>query len=469
MCRFKTAILKIFYEMLLADGMVCQEEIQLLNTFKSNDEGYSILPEHEWESQFVTLADALSALAEWKQSKDIEDAKFSKFSINRFFSDLLALAEIDGAITLNESRIALSVYYSVVGDARCFSLAEHSFRISKHELVYLDSDDETLFDHEIEQNYNLYNALLKPYGYKFIYVPHEIQYLYTHDQNILNQVFQLTAPVNYRYGYSEADGLNALKRTTNAEFCTKIFHSNSISDLEPTILFKINSALMPCKDNDGKILYNSIANYVCLPIQVSVKETLEKFIHQLLAYNKIVVNQTSIFANEERYIALKGFHKTLIDYMVAQISNSGIGRIVFKMADCVIYFEGVNRQVHLKPRELCVYMLIVYMSQHSLAHGLPALDAPSRQAQSAQTLFGKLYSRISSRPIPNIYETGFSHSITLIKTELEKINLNSDLSKYIPHSTPKSVYIQANCDHIYIKDFYQEQVILLTNWMKNFQ
>ena len=468
---FKKAVARIFYDMLSADGYIRKEEVDLLDNLKSNETGYDISLQDVYDSQFLSFCDALNILSEWKQMEMNGEPHSSRYSTGRFFLDLISLAKADGSISPNETRIVLAVFYVIERGARCFSIPKSELRLSKKEVVYVDIDDETGYDEEIDENYSLYKSMLSLYGFKFIHIPHELSFLQSiKGDGLLTKVMQLSAPEKRYDETSVAELISTLGDTTTSNVVEHFLNTDSSRSnvVEPSLLFKVRTSKKLMPSQNGIIKMQSYGDYICLPVSSSVREAIEDLINQIMRHNNRLVHQVNTYSEE--YLSIRGFHKTLLDYLLSKASNRGIGDVVIvRGRKSEIRLTGLNQIISLKTKELCLYMTMIYFSAEH--NGLPSLDSLNIDAKRAQAVFAAIYSQFSGREdSPEIYDIkGFGHSLSLIRKEIDDVEKKcATLLKQFrpaPKDDNPNLFVDVSYENVFVKMAKNDKPIALKDWM----
>ena len=152
--EFNKAAIRIFCDMILADGYIAKEE---LVEFAKIAKDYRLLDTHKnlkttdvahkqpfsphllgsfdakiiQEAYTISFAQALENIKSW--NKDHHD------DVSLFVKQLSALSQADGECSPNEARIRLAVQYLIEKDAFVFSVNK-DYKFSKKEVIYIEND-----------------------------------------------------------------------------------------------------------------------------------------------------------------------------------------------------------------------------------------------------------------------------------------------------------------------------------------
>ena len=146
---FKIAALRVFYDIVNADGIIDVKEIRLLEELKkkygliSNDGHEDVVLLDKAHSK--TFSEALTDLYEWKYSESNNEYA-EKYSLRELYLDAKELANIDSDCSANEALLLLSLQYMLDDEkniglgVRVISCKTRNLRFSKHEILYVEDE-----------------------------------------------------------------------------------------------------------------------------------------------------------------------------------------------------------------------------------------------------------------------------------------------------------------------------------------
>ncbi len=382
--EIRPAILRLFYDMINADGIIHDEEIAYLEYLK---EKYGILPADKdgtitYEAHKMTFSDALMRLKKWKnsdvysyrESYDKNKGKIYPYSVYNIQSDLLKLAISDKDNSPIETLIMLAYDYVVIDEkATSFACKERELRFSKKEIIYIEDkkDRYELINDEITNNYTLISDKLKLHGFEFVYIPHERESLLKKEkEGILKNVIRFIHPINVKSIEDAGNIVNELKEITTDKFIKYYFNKNNISKtFSPSILIKLKKTRVAQEHSITK--YESYSNFLMIPIENNVVNTINVFTEKYLSLLGSYTCNVLLSSNE--MINGHGFHKTLLNYLVYKSFSGEIETLIIdyeKKRKEYIEFVGINQKCHLTSSEIAVYVIILVMTYFKEYGGL---------------------------------------------------------------------------------------------------
>lgn len=369
----KPAILRLFYDMINADGIIHDNEIMYLEELKKK---YKISPKDDdgsitYEAHKMTFSGALLKLKDWKNSETyLYDKKYHGanyiFSVENIQLDLLLLAKYDGECAPSELPILLAFEYVVINEkAVCFSCKERDLRFSSKEVLYIENEYDEKLNEEIKNNHEFISHKLKLHGFEFVHIPFVRNFLLKKDErDLLKYVIRFLHPINVK-NINYADVLSKeLKEVTTHKFIKWYFNKNSINkSFQPSILIKLKKTIVARVDSITK--YETYSDYMMIPIENSVLSTLngfmDKYISQLGAYKC----NTIMMSEAEEMINSHSFHKTLLNYLVYKAFSGEVSELHIyydERKKVRLEFKGIEQSCHITLSEMGVYIIILVMT-----------------------------------------------------------------------------------------------------------
>lgn len=359
----RTAIARILIELINADGVIDEHELDKFNVLKKK---YNIGPSHHKESKTISLANAINQIikADWKHTER---------SPIEFIQDLEDLASIDGGITAKEAMICLALRYAVdFPNAHVFEYKQQSMRFSSREVIYIEdkTDEETeKLNKEIDTFYENICSILGMYGFEFVYIPRIQQDFSSISANRLKMIIEYLHPELAAIDNVENLYINMTTHGTADFACQIMAEGAHLNNFRPSLLFKISSSRVIVNE-----IYNATAiynNFLQLPvkekgysIQITIKNFIVKYVD--LLKESYTFHKTSAV----KRFNIHSFHETLLDFYLAM--NNEVNAVTFvlrkkqrnlktkKMDKSYVKF-GELAEVSMSNRELSYYMLIVYL------------------------------------------------------------------------------------------------------------
>ena len=418
--NFKAATLRVFYDIVNADGIIDVNEVSILDGLKKK---YGITSHYGQENPVliknahsITLGEALTILAQWKQNEKYNEYA-DRYSAEEVYEDALCLATSDGDCAANEASILLAMQYLLKDNcdaqAKVISCKTRDLKFSKNEIIYIADDDY----HEEEQlqdegTLDYITSKLKLYGFDFIYIPQVVKFL-TQTLEETKEQLQDEGTLDYitsklkLYGFDSVCISQVVKiltktsdKTINSEYETnandsvlsKIMmftHPLLLSNADDIKQFTDSLKTVTTSEfteyyfgKQGNACANIYGAWLMLKIATSRKISSEVKGHVefenyndflLIPFGEDVINIVNEFTSE--YIRLmkcvstpvvmysnervhsKGFHKTILDYVMYK--SRTLNKIVLDLRRNDIIFDGLGEICHLPPAQFVIYLLIV--------------------------------------------------------------------------------------------------------------
>lgn len=479
--NIKPAILRLFYDMINADGIVHDDEISYLESlkkkYKIKDDDGSIT----YEAHKMTFSSALLKLRDWKKSetylyyKKYPGINYDIFSVENIQRDLLSLAKNDGECSPSEVPILLAFEYVVIKEnAACFSCKDRLLRFSKKEILYVENEYDERFNNEIRDNHENISNKLKLHGFEFVYIPKVKEFLIKKDEcDLLKYDIRFMHPINVK-NIDKADSLrNELKAVTTDRFIKWYFDKNNISkSFLPSILVKLKKTMVV--KIDSKTQYESYSDYMMIPIENSVLSTLgdfvDKYMYQLKSYKCNLI----LMSEAEEMINSHSFHKTLLNYLVYKAFSGEVSELHIYYDERKkerIEFKGIEQSCHISLSEVGVYIIILVMTYKygGLYRCKEKLSASL--LNKIQTLYNIIIDGIDK----DVY-TSINTMIPKINNKIKLVQRLEDFNVYqiqSPHKCKKQSFEELkyslNLNFEIVKFKYEGNVTMsLDEWIKRY-
>ena len=421
---FKAAALRVFYDVVNADGIIDINEVNLLDGLKKK---YGITSHNGQENPVliknahsITLGEALTTLAQWKQD-EIYNEYADRYSADEVYEDALCLATSDGDCAANEASILLAMQYLLKDNcdeqAKVISCKTRDLKFSKNEIIYI-ADDEYSEEEQLQDEGTLdyITSKLKLYGFDFIYIPKVVKFL-TQTLEETKKQLQDEGSLDYitsklkLYGFDSVCISQVVKILTKTS--EKTINSGNETNANDSILSKIMMFTHPllltnaddikqftdslkivttsefteyyfgkqgnaCADIYGAWLMLKIATSRKISSEVKGHIEFENYNDFLLIpfgenvigiVNKFLkkyielancISKPVVMYSNER-VHSKGFHKTILDCVMYK--SRTLNKIVLDLRRNDIIFDGLGEICHLPPAQFVIYLLIVARSE----------------------------------------------------------------------------------------------------------
>lgn len=442
---FNKAALRIFYDMINADGFLVDSELAMLEKLK---EKYSLTSQMVQEAHKITFAQAVEVIKRWNEEK-------SDHTADTFFEDLGKLSNVDGDCSPYEARILLAIYYVLKKKARIFSTRKNDYKFAKKEIIYLENDFYPV-NNDISLNYPYYKKLLALYGFDLVYIPEVVKYMVKkREERLLRSIMQFVNPLILTNDEDAQRLTEEIQEIETCHFTEALLqeHKELLSQLMPSLLIKVKSSSVPNENNESM---ETFSDFLLIPLE-NVKSDIESFIQMYLSYAKTVTNLITVYS--DRRFNCHGFHRTFLNFAVSRaFGNDIIKRVVFDLKHFEVHFEGAGKSLKLPPKPFALYLFITYtggIPQHP--NGI-ALDKITNG-------FNEIYYYKLNQEKIKLYKN-IGPALTAIRNGIKNIHRLPNREQYMP-TTCKNKYIVPIKDQsifFIIDTSFADGEIPLANW-----
>ena len=494
---FKAAALRVFYDIVNADGIIDINEVNLLDGLKKK---YGITSHNGQENPVliknahsITLGEALTRLAQWKHA--------DKYSADEVYEDALCLASSDGDCAANEASILLAMQYLLKDNcdeqAKVISCKTRDLKFSKNEIIYIADDDypeeEQLQD---EGTLDYITSKLKLYGFDFIYIPQVVKFLtqtleetkkqlqdegtldyitsklklYGFDAVCISQVEKILAKTSEKtinlgnetnandsilskimmfthpLLLSNADDIkqftDSLKTVTTSEFTEYYFgkQGNACADIYGAwLMLKIATSRKILAEENGHIEFESYNDFLLIPFGENVIGIVNKFLKKYIELANCISKPVVMYSNER--VHSKGFHKTILDYVMYK--SRTLNKIVLDLSVRKIIFEGLGEFFQLPLAQFALYLFIIARKE-----GVTSCSDDKQQYLEYSNLYEAL-----TNDKKELHPKTIGSKISKIKGCIEDSLHIDNKDFYIPHKDESGRFIvDAPKNLFYIRD-----------------
>lgn len=447
----KRAILRLFYDMINADGIIHDKEIKILEDLKKK---YNISKDDDdgkltYEAHTMTFSDALLKLKDWKKDKSYSyNVNLSKnknktylYSVENIQKDLLSLAESDKNLSSLETLILLAYYYVVINEsATCFSCLERNLRFSKKEIIYVESAYDKTINKEIQDNHTLISDKLKLHGFEFVYIPYEKDFLIKKNTDgLLEYAIRFIHPINVRDMKKVNILVDELKNVKTSEFIKWYFRKNDIGvSFLPSILVKLKKTRVAKEGT--KTQYESYSDFIMISIKDSIIKTIDNFMCDYIKHLERFTCNAILSSNE--MINGHGFHRTLLNYLVYKSFSGKVEELIINYEEKrneYIEFKGIDQKCHLTSSEIAVYVIVLAMTYFKEYGGL--CRDRNMIKENVLEKIQDMYSNISDKD--DIY-TSINSIVPKINSKIKHVN---KLENFVDYQIENPRRLRNNCNN----------------------
>lgn len=442
---FNKAALRIFYDMINADGYLVNSELIMLEKLK---EKYSLSSQMAQEAHKMTFAQAVEIIKRWNEEKTDNTTKV-------FFEDLGKLSNTDGDCSSHEARILLTIHYVLKKKAQVFSLKRNNYKFAKKEIIYLENDFYPI-NNDISLNYPYYKKLLEVYGFDLIYIPEVVKYMVKkREERLLRSIMQFVNPLILTNDKDAQRLTEEIQEIETCHFTEALLqeYKELFFQLMPSLLIKVKSSSVPIEDDESM---ETFSDFLLIPLE-NVKSDIESFIQIYLSYAKNVTNLITEYSDSRFHC--HGFHRTFLNFAASRaFGNDIIKRVVFDLKSLEVHFEGVGKSLKLAPKPFALYLFIVYIG------GIP--QHPKNKVLTEITdRYNEIYYYKLNQEKKELYKN-IGPALTAIRKGIKEIHRLPNREQYMPTKYKNKYIVPIKDKSIFfiIDPSFDDVEIPLTNW-----
>lgn len=451
---YKKAVTRLFFDMIIADGVVEDEEIVLLDSLKRK---YGITEDEVACAHQITTAEAIQILKDWKLTEE-KKSEYSggKYTVENAFLSIDEISGCDNDRDINEAKLLAALYLCLFSEGRVpgieaipIKYRERKLRFARKEIIYLSSESVPAIDEAIRTSKKYIECLLAVYGYDFVYIPDVIDFLASKaDTGLLQKILMFSKPLFLKQTEDTEEFVSKINSVTTETFTLDFIRDSGLAEnLGPSLLVKLKTSTIQEQDDKGEWKPVKYSDFIAVPIWESVENTARLFTEKILEYSQEVTSVVRRRLDAKLYC--KGIHQTLIDYTVDKSVNESVDSITLRLwgKKKGIVFNGLrNPFVSLQPKEMGCYMMILLLSIGRGAQGLPVYSSKS----SLKELFFRLYNGRGDG-VPDLYNA-LNVQISNIRKKLGKTLGHADFSRYSPVDADGYYVLKINPSFINVQD-----------------
>lgn len=500
---FKAATARLFFDMINADGVIEDNEILLLEGLGEytpvDKEGKSVdLPDFTKEANEIirrgglrkkyrierddieksigiTTSQAISILKRWQEEVEPVEVKYDKnylFRAENVKEDLMAISGCDGSRSIEEAKllaaVGLCLNNRLSSEFRAIPITyrERNLRFAKKEIVYLEGEYDAEVNEDIIKNKPYIESLLTIYGYEFVYIPDIVKFLRNKAKSgLLTPILMFSKPFYYKDEKKANEFASEIQSITTKDFTETFSTAAHLEEpLPPCLLIKVKTSTIESVDEDNKPKRTKYTDFIALPINGSVAESVRRLPENILDYTDGITSLVTKSLNEKLYC--KGIHKTLIDYAVHKSSSNLVNRVVINIQgrEKYIEFEGVaGSKVVLQPKEIVLYLLSIIFTAYG--KGLYGRKCDGVGIDRMIKAFERIYEIASDGASTELYNKSLSVQKSKIRSKINALKNFEDRDKYNIDDSDGMIRVAVNPDKVFIRETYSDKETPLRDWL----
>lgn len=356
----KIGIARILSDVVKADGQLSVEQFALAQEFHAE---YHLAPEHIAQSRFITFCSALKSL------KDL-----SRLEKKELIQRMKTVAYGNRVCNVHEAMLLTAMEYVLMHGVLIISAPTIERTLGGEiTMTYMESEYNDQYNEELMdmKRYRLVRDTCKIEGIRFAYVPMITSSFITLDKQVVVNILRYMSPT-----LSEEEASNVGRRMgeiTSSEFFLKVMHlplQNETKVPREFLLISVGISMTPYCQADGNVKY--FKEYLCLPIEGSVLQTVDKFIE---TYRSYVTVAPGLRQSNNAFYDFS-FYKLFFDFLLTpppvmpDLIFLGQEPKTGKYAIALRFGENMKR-ITLTPKEYDAFYEIVEKTLHSKSKGLP--------------------------------------------------------------------------------------------------
>lgn len=449
----RIAIARIVSDMIKADNIIEESEIELLNRFKRE---YNIDSHILSEAHHMKFSTAVSVLGQIKEIEKIE-----------IFKSIRNMAGADGLCVHKEAMLLLAMKYAFGiekdkntkeyrinqnRNVKLISCPTGEASISSQYVIYIEGKNYTAVNENIKKNFEVNVLSLRQCGFDFIYIPSLVEEFRTMNSEYVKDVINYMAP---ELSNETIDIVyDRLIKMDTITFCNHVLADTlqveEVKDTPPSLFINIGTSIVPYCQTSGPV--ECYTEFMCLPLEEDVTAMIKEFIK---AYSRLVSfhsTPNASYIGDTNRFKYFGFYKALFDFLVkAEPKESDI--VIHPRNNFFEFPQIASDDLLLAPQEAAIYKLIIECTYNRPLGGLPTSYASQREINEIETIYREIYLKDNAK-IP--------FALAPIRSKIEKkmrrhLDGLVNIEDFIPKVRDGKYVITAPLSRIQIRDTRYEQ------------
>lgn len=443
----RIAIARIVSDMIKADNIIEESEIQMLNRFKDL---YQIDSATLSVARHLKFSSAIQDLSNLETERKIE-----------LFKIIQDVALADNICVPREALLLLALQYSLgieqdphhpgawrinpKNEAKLIACPTGENTISTQYVIYIEGQYNEGINRDIQRNLELSVLNLREWGFDFIYIPALIDEFRTMNAEYVKNVIRYMAPELADETIETV--YDRLLRMDTVSFCNHVLaenlHVDSVKNEVPSLFINIGTSFVPYCSVSGPV--ECYTEFLCIPLSGDISSQIHKFTKaysQLVSFPPFDLRYTS---NKRNYFKYFGFYKAMFDFLVkAEPQESDL---ILHPWNSTFEFPGAPIQdLNLSPQEAAVYKLILECKYNHPWGGLPR--SYTKNQKEIEQLYSSIYHKKQAL-FPS--QESLASIRSRIETKIRKqLNGLSNLEDYVPKMKDGIYTISAQPERIKI-------------------
>jgi hypothetical protein len=448
----RIAIARIVSDMIKADNIIEESEIQMLNRFK---ELYQIDSATLYEARRIKFSTAVQDLATLDDDKKIE-----------LFNILHDVALADNVCVPREALLLLALQYTlgIVPDPtrpgtwkitptngiKLIACPTGDNTITTQYVIYIEGQYNAIINRNIRQNLEHSVLKLREWGFDFIYIPALIDEFREMNAEYVKNVIQYMAPELSNETIETVYG--RLLRMDTISFCNHVLaenlHVDSVKDSVPSLFINIGTSFVPYYSIHNQV--ECYTEFLCIPLSEDIMTQIHEFTQAYCNLVSFRPFDPYTPVSKRNYFKYFGFYKAMFDFLVkAEPQESDL---ILHPWNSTFEFPGAQVQsLTLAPQEAALYKLILECTYNRTWGGLPTTY--TKHQRDIEHLYATIYHN-SAAPYPDNLAPIRSRIERKMREQLIGI---ANLNEFIPKLKDGMYQITARPERIKISDSKEQK------------
>lgn len=457
----RIAIARIVSDMIKADNIIEESEIELLNKFKDR---FNLDNHILSEAHHIKFSSAISELENLSDESKIE-----------LFKNIQDMSLADSVCVPREALLLLAIRYAFgieqghngnyvinhSNSVKIISCPTGESTISSQYAIYIEGKFNTDVNKSIQERLDVNVLTLRAWGFDFVYIPALIEEFRSMNTKYVKDVIRYMAP---ELADETIDTVyNRLLQMDTVKFCNYVLaeklHVEEVKNSKPSLFINIGTSVVPYCSVSGPV--ECYTEFLCIPLDGDVTEQIKSFVK---SYSKIVSFYSSpnptLYNDKPNRFKYFGFYKAMFDFLV---------KAEPKTSDLVMYpwiqeyeFPQVSiENLKLSPQEDALYKLILECTYKHPLGGLPTNFAHYHKYQEEiKQMYRKIYHN-ERADFPDNLAPIRGHIESKMRKQLKGL---ANLEDFIPKLKDGLYVVTSGPDRIKISNSRKEKAIDFLNY-----
>ncbi len=459
--KHRIAIARIVSDMIKADNIIEETEIEMLNNLKNT---YNLDRNIMVEARRVKFSSAIESMEDMCDEDKIA-----------FFKSVQSMALVDGVCVPREALLLLALRYAFGIEAvskngknlvvnhnnkvKLIACPTGDTSITSQYVIYIEGKYNDEINQDIKKGLDVNVLRLREYGFDFVYIPCLVDEFREMNADYVKDVVSYMAP---ELAQDTIDVVyDRLLKMDTVTFCNHVLAEklkvDSVKHADPSLLINIGTSFVPYTSVSGPV--ECYTEFLCIPITKDIDAHIKDFLN---AYKKIVSYYTILKPDagtgKFKYF---GFYKAMFDFLVkAEPKESDM---IVNPCNSRFEFPHVSiEDLKLTPQEAALYKLILELTHKHPLGGLPTFYT-SKELE-IKSLYEKIYKICKGCEVATLPDNLAPIRSRIEKKMRDQLEGLANIEEFIPRMREGKYIVMASPDRIKIKAGPKDDAIDFTEY-----